>query len=270
VGVALEIRNLRGWPFVLVAFVFSRLLFLGTGVFAAASLPWARPSGLVFEPPGFLSYWAHWDGVSYLTIALEGYAAGAPESTAFFPLYPILVGAGASLLGEPALWGVCISLVATLFALYFLYRIAQKLYDEKAAKAATLTFAFFPTAFFLNAVYSEALFIALTTGSFWAAYVGRYLALAGVLGALAAATRNIGVILLIPLIYEWLRNRQEFGGRRGLWEIAMVPLGLLGYIIYLWSRFGDPILFARAVNSPGWERGLTDPLTNPVCRFLRT
>ena len=36
---------------------------------------------------------------------------------------------------------------------------------KRAAQVATLALAFFPTAFFLNAVYTEALFLALTAGA---------------------------------------------------------------------------------------------------------
>ncbi len=101
--------------------------------------------------------------------------------------------------------------------------------------------------------------MAFTTGSFWAAYVRRDLLLAGLLGALAAATRNFGVLLLIPLGYEWLHNRQEFGWR-GMWEIGIVPTGLLGYMIFLWIRFGDPLIFFSAQET-FWRRELTDPAT---------
>jgi hypothetical protein len=138
-----------------------------------------------------------------------------------------------------------------------LYRIAEKLQSVKAAKAAVLACAFFPTAFFLNAVYTEALFMAFATGSLWAAYLRRDLFLAGALGALAAATRNLGVLLLIPLIYEWLRSRREFGWR-GLWEIAIVPTGLLGYMIFLQGRFGDPLIFLHEQDI--WGHALTNPM----------
>jgi hypothetical protein len=235
------------------------LLFLGVGAGAAAYLPWGDPPGGPQEPPGFLSYWAHWDGAWYTEIATEGYDVHAPASTAFFPVFPMILRVGASLGGGPALWGVLISLVATLFALYFLYRIAAKFRGRETARAATLAFAFFPTAFFLNAPFTEALFVASAAGSFWAAYVRRDMLLAGLLGALAAATRNSGVLLLIPLLYEWLRDRQEFGWR-GLWEVALVPTGLLGYMAFLWTRFGDPMVFAQA-QSDYWGRGLTNPLT---------
>src|SRR5215211_5924221 len=245
------------WTFVLAVFGLSRLFFFGVGELAALLLPWATPPQVVVEP-GYLNQWTHWDGDLYLKIATEGYDLGAPESTAFFPLYPMLVRAGISLGGRPALWGVLISLVATVFALYFLYRIAEKLQNKEVARTATLAFAFFPTAFFLNAVYTEAIFVAFAAGSYWAAYVRRNLLLAGLLGALAAATRNTGVLLLIPLVYLWLHNRSEFGWR-GVWKIALVPAGLLGYMLFLWYRFGDPLVFADA-QAIYWGRELTNPL----------
>ena len=242
-----------------MVFVLSRLLFLGVGAVAAASLPWAEPAGYPVEQPGLLSYWAHWDGAWYTEIASAGYVARAPESTAFFPVFPMVMRVGAALGGGPALWGVLISLAATVFALYFLYRIAEKFRDKSTARATTFAFAFFPTSFYLNAPFTEALFVAFGAGSFWAAYVRRDLLLAGLLGALAAATRNSGVLLLIPLGYEWLRHRREFGWR-GAWELALVPTGLLGYAVFLWYQFGDPLVFANA-QTVFWGRELTNPLT---------
>ena len=171
----------------------------------------------------------------------------------------MLVRLGISLGGGPALWGVLISLLATPVALFFLYRIAENLYDSRAARAATLALAFFPTAFFLNAVYTEALFLALSAGAVWAALVRRNLLLAGLLGSLAAATRNLGVILLLPLFWEWLRYRREFG-LRGLAGLALVPAGFAGYAAFLWGRFGDPLVFARQQDEY-WGRELTNPFT---------
>ena len=233
-------------------------MFFWAGTLAAGLLPWAAPACEPLEPPGFLNYWAHWDGAWYSEIATKGYGARDPQSTAFFPLFPLLVGIGNSALGGgPALWGVLVSLAATLFATYFVYRVAEKLGGAPVARAATLSFSFFPTAFFLNAPYTEALFVAFTVGSYWAAYVRRDLLLAGLLGALAAATRNLGVLLLVPLLYEWLRHRREFG-LRGLLALGLVPAGLLGYAAFLRARFGDPLLFAKQQKAY-WGRELADP-----------
>jgi len=251
-------RN-SGWTFVPTIFVISRLFFFGVGIAAAALLPTVTTPG--HPPPalGFLDLWSRWDGGDYLAIASVGYVVDAPHETAYFPLFPLLIRVGAALGGGPALWGVLVSLVATFFALYFLYRIAEKHWGLKVARATVLTFAFFPTAFFLNAVYTEALFVALSAGSFWAANVRRDLLLAGILGALAAATRNIGVLLLIPLSYEWLRNRREFGWRGAL-GVGIVPAGLVAYMTFLWARFGDPSI-TREQEHVHFARELTNPLS---------
>lgn len=246
------------WTFVFVVFFFSRLLFMGVGALAVLFLPQSDPAGDPLGPGGFLGYWAHWDGAWYAEIATGGYGERAPASTAFFPLYPVLVGFGTAVGGGPALWGVLVSLVATLFALFFVYRIAERLFDVRVARAATLCLAFFPTAFFLNAVYTEALFLALTAGTTWAALVRRDFLVAGLFGALAAATRNVGVLLLVPLFFEWLRHRREFG-LRGILGMALVPAGLGAYAAYLWARFGDPLLFARQ-QGDYWNREVSGPL----------
>ena len=41
--------------------------------------------------------------------------------------------------------------------------------------------------------------------------------------------------------------------------MALVPTGLLGYMAFLWARFGDPLIFAQA-QTDYWGRELTNPL----------
>jgi hypothetical protein len=248
----------EAWAFVLTVLLSSRLLFMGAGALAAAYLPGADPAGDPLQPPGFLNYWAHWDGAWYSEIATGGYGARAPESTAFFPLYPLLVKSGSALPGGPAVWGVLISLLCTALALFFVYRIAENLYGVYAARASALALALFPTAFFLNAVYTEALFLALSAGAVWAARVRGNLVLAGLFSAGAAATRNLGLLLLVPLFFEWMRRRQDLG-IRGLAGLVPIPAGLVAYAGFLWSRFGDPLVFARQ-QSAYWEREPASPL----------
>jgi len=68
--------------------------------------------------------------------------------------------------------------------------------------------AFSPMAFYFSAVYSESLFMALTVGVFWAARHGRW-AWVGVLGALTAATRSTGLVLLAPALLLYLYGPRE-------------------------------------------------------------
>ena len=259
-GLASARRLLAGsWGFVAVTFAVSRLFFLVVGAVAARTLDEAIPAADVLEPGGALHYWATWDGAWYAGIAEHGYGEFEPEkSPAFFPLYPVLVRVGTWVGAGPAAWGVAVSTVASLAALYFVYRIAEERWGRSTARASTLALAFFPTAFFLNAVYTEALFLAVAAGSLWALVVRRDLLLAGVLAALATATRNVGVFLLIPIAYDVINRRDRTW--RSAAAVALVPAGLVAYIVYLWARFGDPLRFSSAQRE-GWGRRFTSPVS---------
>src|SRR4028119_1534097 len=102
------------WAFVFAVFVLSRLLFVGAGALAAASLPQADPAGDPLGPDGFLGYWAYWDGAWYAEIATGGYGERAPASTVFFPLYPVLLKLGTVVGGGPAPRGAGGWLASTL------------------------------------------------------------------------------------------------------------------------------------------------------------
>ena len=255
--------------FVLLTYAVSRLFYLAAGVVFVTVIP--LPSSLEPLTPdqsyGTVNTWSHPDGGHYIKLALEGYQQ-VPynefnvRSPAFFPLYPLLLKSVTSLFGGPStvgalsLWGVLISLLAFPFALYFVYRIAEDGWGTRAAQGAILTLAFFPTSFFFNAVYTESLFLALSAGAVWAARVRRDLLLAGLLAGLAAATRNVGIFLLIPLIYEWLKGVSYYRWRGAYLLIS--PSGLLAYMAYLWWRFGDPLMFYTEQEK--WGRQATNPL----------
>lgn len=244
--------------FVVGTWLVSRALFFAAGAAGDRLVTKAERAGSP-EPPGMLNHWAHWDGAWYAAIATDGYRATGESAAAFFPLYPLLIR-GVTVVGVgPAVAGVAISTLACLAALAFTYATADRLWGAAVARAATLGLAFFPTAFFFNAVYAEALFVALVAGALWAIAVRHDLLVAGAFGCLAAATRNVGVLLVLPLLAEWLSDRRRYGVR-GVVGIALVPVGLAGYAAYLWRVFGDPFLFAKAP-ARGWGRNLVDPLT---------
>src|SRR3954452_3982981 len=88
-----------------------------------------------------------------------------------------------------------------------------------------MALALFPGSLYFSMVYSEALFLALSVGAVFAARTGRW-AWAGALGALAAATRSAGVVLLVPLALLWWAHSRR--ARDGIW-LVLVPLGLAGF-----------------------------------------
>ena len=246
-----------GWRFVIAVWLASRAFFLGVGALADAFVVTAWHENVFrFEVPGALSYWATWDGAWYEEIATQGYTS--TSATAFFPLYPVLVWLGTSIGGGPAIWGVAVSLAAFLAGLYFFHEIADDAWGPKVARCSTLALAFFPTSFYFNAVYTESLFLALTTGTVWAARVKANLTLVMIFGYLATMTRNAGILVLIPVAAEYVRQR------RLRWEplvsLVFVPGGLATYMLFLWRSSRDPVLFSTATEQ-GWGRTLTDPVT---------
>jgi hypothetical protein len=230
-----------------LALAWSRAVVWAAGLAAVAAYGLA-PGWEAFDPQHVLGDGpalapaARWDAAWYLAIAQDGYYGHARP--AFFPLYPMLIVA----LGKSAWAGVAVSAACALAALAVLHRLAELELGDAAARATVLAVAFFPTSFFLTAVYSESLFLALSAGAFLAARRERP-ALACVLGALAAATRSIGVLLVVPL---WLLLR----ARDRKW-IALVPLGLAAYCVWLGEVYGDPWIAFRAQDV--WHRSFVGP-----------
>ena len=242
-------------PFLAAVFLVSRAFFLAVGAVGHAYLVQAVPAGSPLQPPGFLNYWAHWDGGWYAAIATRGYYDAA--TPAFFPAYPGAV-AGLNLLpGGPSLWGVVASTVAFGAAMFFLYGLAEQLFDRATARAAAIAFAFFPTAFFFNAVYTEALFVALASGSIWALRVRRNVFVSIVLAYFATATRSIGVLLLVPLAYE-LVVRQRRRLVEAVPALVMSAGGFIAWTVFLWRRYGTPLYFQHAEKKI-WGRQLVAP-----------
>ena len=267
-----ENRMSTGVGFVLAVYAASRIFYLISGSLLARIVPTSSFQRITSDvPSGSMNIWSHWDGEHYVSLAMGGYL-NPPDnvSPAFFPLYPLLMRSFAELFGGPlsqgalSVWGPLLSLIFLPFALYFIYHIALDEWGHRVAEGSVLTISLFPTSFFLNAAYTESLFLALSCGSIWAMRVRKDLLLACALGAFAAATRNVGMFLVVPLVYEWVRGGGLMEGRRerivgGLAALSLVPGGLIVYMGYLWIRFGDPLLFYSAQEY--WNRRHTDPLT---------
>jgi hypothetical protein len=128
------------------------------------------------------------------------------------------------------------------------------------ARRAVLYMAVFPTAYFLGAPYTESLFLLLALGAFLAARRGRW-EIAGACGALAAATRSIGIVLILPLAVEaflqWRKNRRGPAFAIALSWSAFVAVGTLTYLFF-WERAnGDWLTPLNDQN--GWLREFSWP-----------
>lgn len=244
-----------------------------------------------------LTRWYHWDAAWYLRIAGNGPQMGYSRYTenaahnfgafAFFPLYPVAVRAAALVAphaldavpagGAPRPWLVVVALVvaniAFVLALLALYLLALARAGPAAARRAVWLLCLFPTTIFFSAPYSESLFF-LWVVLFFLALNRRRWVLAGLCGALASATRSMGLILVAPYLvccWETYRRRKAEGGRQrspglptafrllpsSVWSVLLIPLGILGYMAYLKLAWGDPLLFREAEKA--WGRSFAAP-----------
>jgi hypothetical protein len=205
-----------------------------------------------------LNPWAHWDGVWYIKIATSGYA-DADGSTAFFPLFPMLVRyLGVLFDGNLLITGMVVSLLCYAGSVWLLWRLVRQDFDEELASRAVIYLAIGPLSFFLQAVYTESLFLLLSLGCFVFAREGRW-RVAGVLGLLATLTRSTGVLLLIPMAYYYYERRgwQLRKTDSHVANLVMVVEGLLVWMTYLALAFGKPLAFSAA--QAQWERGFGAP-----------
>jgi hypothetical protein len=202
----------------------------------------------------------NWDGAWYSLIAEYGYRVH-PATTAFWPLYPwsmqvlsdtfyIRIETAGLLLANAAFFG----------ALTALYRLAKLEWGVDVARRALWLVAFFPTAFFFSAVYSESFFLLFSVLAFYWARTGKWWQ-AGLAGFLAALTRNVGVLLVLPLALMFVRQR---GWRYQSWwptGVALtLPLAGAGtFLLYLRHAYGNAFITIDA--QQGWARIRAYPWT---------
>lgn len=289
---------------VLAPFLASRALFAVITItaswwIAAFHLPQAAPA---IHDGIFGRYWYRWDAVWYMRVATDGYRtvpyAHGHLNLAFFPLYPLLLH------GWMAVWpwsrAIGAMLVANLChiaASYYLYRLVAIDHGRDWARRVVWLLAFFPTGLFLSAGYSEAVFLLCLVRTFHALRLQRWWR-AGLWGALATLTRPLGIIVIAPFLVSWYQEvgaawtipwaratwRAQGGSRARnalrrirhqmatLIAVALIPVGLLIYMAYLWARFGDPLAFNGSQRS--WHRAWTWPwhaleaaITRPLAHF---
>ncbi|MEI7645584.1 MAG: glycosyltransferase family 39 protein [Chloroflexales bacterium] len=294
--------NARAALVVLAVFLSTRIMLLLAVFLSSAAIPmpsstngYASPDNLLLD--GLIRHDSWW----YVNIAEHGYtmgdlATGQQGTVTFFPLYPLLVKLVAGLTGDVFVAGVLVSNLAFLAALGFLYGLVRREYDDETAARAALYLAAAPSTIFCAAMYTESLFIALVCATFYFAH-RRMWELAAAAGALAAATRNTGVLMAVVIALEGMSQqgmrlrperllgptpaatariwadhlRRQFGialaSWRSLLAAAYVAIGLLLYMAFLQLTFGDPLGFIHAQAT--WGRstsatGITKIFSNVV------
>jgi len=226
-------------------FVWSRAAIWGLAALVALWLSPDHPRAHGPTPGGhgyWYGLWANWDGALFAEIAHHGYASfgGAP---AFYPLYPALLAVlGRVFAGQYVFAGIVLALACAAVSFVLLRRLTALELGEDVARRATLVLALFPLSFFLQAVYSESLFLLLAIATFYFARKERWTLVAAAL-ALAFLTRPTAIALWIgALILAWRSPMR----RRALEWIVPTPLAFAAFPILLKWETGDALAFIHA------------------------
>ena len=230
------------------------------------------------------------DSLWIINIARAGYEkepfnTNIQHTWAYFPLYPLLLHLAAKVTGDLPLTGIVLSSGLFLFALILLHKTVTEFgYEQVIADRTVFYVAAFPASYFFSLSQTESLFLLLTVGCLYAAKCQRWW-LAGIVGALASATRFAGVFLVVPLAVLYWQNHRASRSRgdrnlvsKGQGEgklhtdvisLLLVPLGLIAFMVYLKEITGNALAFADIQVAWGHTAGmfwrplvtyLTDPL----------
>jgi hypothetical protein len=225
---------------------------------------------LIEDTKPFLERWSNWDAHLLAIIAEHGYG-GVPGSEpdeglpAFFPGMPAMLRLVHLIVPDWTASGLLISLIAGGVAMVALARLGDFEGPAGTGRRAVLLMLLCPTAVFLFAGYSEALFLAFAIPAWLAARRGDWMA-AGLLGAGAACVRVTGLFLAVALIVEYFtgpwrtaerdRDRDRYRTSLGWLVAPFVPPAL--YSAYQYARTGDWLAWNHAQEA-GWGRSIVWP-----------
>jgi Gpi18-like mannosyltransferase len=232
----------------------------------AAAYSTAITQGYSTDPAGlFLNMFNHWDGPHYLYLAQYGYTnQGDPANfIVFFPFYPLLVRLVTFNFDYVSLSGMMVSNVASFVAVVYLFKLTKLDYNDSIAKKAVLFLCIFPTAYFLSAPFTEAVFVTLVIASLYYARQSNW-ALAGILGCLSALTRIGGLVMLPALLVEYY-HQKGWNFKALDRKIVFLFLPVAGFLIYLGINYvvmGDFFSFFTIQREHFYET------FNPISGFI--
>jgi hypothetical protein len=212
---------------------------------------------------GLADILASWDGHWYLDVVREGYPHHImPNVTyfvsdaraAFFPLYPRFVHyIDVVVPGGPVSMALAVNIILGACFVFLAGYLCRGLFDIKTAEKAMILIALFPGSFVLSMAYSEALMLTIVALCFIALRDKHWL-WAGVLAAMATATRPNGVALVAACAVASLlaiRNDRDW---RSLIAPALSPLGFIGFMWFLRMHTGEDAAWFR-VQREAWDEG---------------
>lgn len=211
-----------------------------------------------------LVLWTKVDSQHYLDIAEEWYLSegdrGRLVQLVFLPGYPLVVRLFNFLTKEYLHTAMLVSALSFAGGGSVLYCLAQLDGDHQRSLRAVKYICLLPGAFFFAAPMSESLFFLLSVSCVYCGRKGYWLP-AGLLGMLAAFTRSLGLMLVIPVCFDFLEHLLRPGKKHLDKTIAsglclfLIPLGFLAYCAICKAVSGEWFKFLE-YQSEHWHQSL--------------
>jgi hypothetical protein len=210
----------------------------------------------------FWDTFARYDSGWYHGIASQGYiyGAGGRNNLAFFPVYPMLMRAGGTLLGgrqeDYYFAGIVVSWLAFAAAMTVLYRVALLDLPRPAAVRAVMYAAAFPFAYFFGMVYSESVFLLAMVLTVYALRTRKWV-VAALSGAVMTATRVTGVMAVpgLALIAWRVAGADRRSQMLALAAVAASMAGIGLYSLFNYQMSGTPFAWYDAITFWGYRPG---------------
>ena len=226
------------------------LLAVARGVFMLGAFLWSLYlngyTETVFE---FQHIWAdHLYAGRIISIANKGYAVDTAELSGryynllFPPFYSMIVRLLSPFYLSSIRAGFFVSNINAIISGVVLYLLVLHDYDRRSAVRALWYYVILPPSFLLTCTIPASTFLLLSLLSIYAARRKRFV-IASLLGAMAALTDRVGIVLVIPLLLEFFNamTREYRALKEVTWRFylkkglvgasfILVPLGFMVYL----------------------------------------
>ncbi len=207
--------------------------------------------------------WATYgDAPHYLSIAQRGYLSEAASTNyeylnlVFLPFYSYCVRFLSFFSDNYVRLGFVVSNLASIGGAIVLYLLAKMDYSRSCARRAVAYFCVLPAACLLFTTMSDGLFFLLSVLCLYCARKERFW-LASIFGALAAYTRLLGVVLIVPVAIEYagqlvsklrdtprpLEGRFKWGQALNGVSMLLIPMALGVYLLQNYQVSGNAFQF---------------------------
>jgi len=220
------------------------------------------PIGRLHFPGSWLfEGWVRYDGGWYRDIVAHGYrynGSGAQANVAYFPGYPIVMWGLTQVVRNSAVAGITLSFASGLASIVLFERWCRTRLDPRTVRLSVVVVLVYPFAWYLfGTVYADSLFLVLALAAFLLLEADHPV-LAGLVGALATATRPVGIALVVGLVLVAIERAGGFRKLRSLrardFGVVLSLLGLISWSAYQGIRWGNPMLFTDIEGAPGWDQ----------------